>query len=159
MKKTYLFIIFIILFIASNGQQRIILFEKNDKLRHKTHTYNLPIDVTIYLKNGQVYDAVLTEVIDNKLILKDSINIQIDYKNLKYISFHSESEQRYKKAKTLTRIGGISLFLLGILPNTKDSFIPAVFVTSGITLFLHSYSFNSKISRKIKTSKWDIQTL
>jgi hypothetical protein len=159
MKKTYLFIIFIFVFIASNAQQRVILFEKNDRLMHKTFTYNLPIDVTIYLKNGQIYDGVLTEVIGNKLLFKDSINIQIDYKKLKYISFRSKSEQRYKNAKTLTRVGGLSLFFLGMMPNKNNSFIPAVFLTSGITLFLYSYSFNSKISHKIKASKWEIQPL
>jgi hypothetical protein len=159
MKKTYLFIFFIFVFIACNAQQRVILFEKNDRLMHKTYTYNLPIDVTIYLKNGQIYDGVLTEVIVNKLLFKDSINIQIDYKKVKYISFHSKREQRYKNAKTLTRVGGLSLFFLGMMPNKNSSFIPAVFLTSGITLFLYSYSFNSKLSHKIKTSKWEIQTL
>lgn len=159
MKKTYLFIIFIFVFIASNAQQRVILFEKNDRLMHKTYTYNLPIDVTVYLKNGQVYERVLTEVIGDKLFFKDSINIQIDYQKLKYISFHSKSEQLYKKAKTLTRLGGLSLFFIGLMPNKNNSFIPAVFLASGITLFLYSYSFNSKISHKIKTSKWEIQPL
>lgn len=158
MKKTYLFIIFIFVFIACNAQQRVILFEKNDRLRHKTFTYNLPIDVTIYLKNGQVYEGVLTEVIGNKLLFKDSINIQIDYKKLKYISFHSKSEQRYKNAKTLTRVGGLSLIFFALLPN-NNGVISALSVTSGITLFLYSYSFNSKISHKIKTSKWEIQPL
>jgi hypothetical protein len=146
-------------FIACNAQQRVILFEKNDRLMHKTYTYNLPIDVTIYLKNGQIYDGVLIEVVENKLFFKDSVNIQIDYKKLKYISFHSKSEQRYKKAKKLTRLGGLSLFFIGMMPNKNNSFIPAVFLTSGITLFLYSYSFNSKISHKIKTSKWEIQPL
>ena len=159
MKKTNLFIIFIFVFIASNAQQRVILFEKNDRLMHKTYTYNLPMDVTIYLKNGQVYEGVLTEVIGNKLLFKDSINIQIEYKKLKYISFHYKSERSYKKAKKLTRLGGLSLFFIGIMPNKNNSFIPAVFLTSGITLFLYSYSFNSKISQKIKTSKWEIQPL
>ena len=159
MKKTNLCIIFIFVFIASNAQQRVILFEKNDRLMHKTYTYNLPMDVTIYLKNGQVYEGVLTEVIGNKLLFKDSINIQIEYKKLKYISFHYKSERSYKKAKKLTRLGGLSLFFIGIMPNKNNSFIPAVFLTSGITLFLYSYSFNSKISQKIKTSKWEIQPL
>lgn len=158
MKKTYLYIVFIFVFIASNAQQRVILFEKNDKLMHKTYTYNLPIDVTIYLKNGQVYDGVLTEVFGDKLFFKDSINIQIDYQKLKYISIHSKSEQRHKNAKTLTRVGGLSLIFLALLPN-NNLIISTMSVTSGIILFLYSYSFNSKISHKIKTSKWEIQPL
>jgi hypothetical protein len=161
MKQIKILIISTLAFTTTNAQQRILLLNKNNGLMHKTYIYSLPIDVTCYLRsNGQMQELTLTKVIGDTLCFGDSGEIRFEYNSFMYLYFHPENEHRLKRSKTLTRVGGITCLLLSFMPTNKgNSIMSGVFFTGGISLFLYSFSYNSKISKKLRGSRWYLQTI